>query len=201
VGGCREERRDADSCAPRARVDRTKLRTTSRWCHDLLLRGRVLHLDAESAIVEVGGVGFSVAVPASVARSLHVGDETTAHRAHRAGGRPVAVRLRRPRRARPCSITCSACRASVPSPPSACCRRSASIRSPRRRRRGRRPVPARLRDRPKTAKLIVVQLAGKLHVTSATSRRLPAPPPATSPARSSPRSRPSGGTSARASRR
>jgi len=45
------------------------------------LRGHVLHLDAESAIVEVGGVGFSVAVPASVARSLHVGDETTLHTA------------------------------------------------------------------------------------------------------------------------
>ena len=40
------------------------------------LRGRVLHVDAETVIVEVGGVGFSVAVTTQVARSLHVGDET-----------------------------------------------------------------------------------------------------------------------------
>lgn len=43
------------------------------------LRGRVLHVDAESAIVEVGGVGFSVAVTAQVARALHPGDETLLH--------------------------------------------------------------------------------------------------------------------------
>jgi Holliday junction DNA helicase RuvA len=43
------------------------------------LRGRVLHLEPESAIVEVGGVGFSVAVPTQVARALHVGDETLLH--------------------------------------------------------------------------------------------------------------------------
>jgi len=45
------------------------------------LRGRVLHLDTESAIIEVGGVGFSVAVPAPVARTLHVGDEAMLHTA------------------------------------------------------------------------------------------------------------------------
>ena len=38
------------------------------------LRGSVLHVDAESAIVEVGGVGFAVAVPAPLARTLRVGD-------------------------------------------------------------------------------------------------------------------------------
>ena len=43
------------------------------------LRGRVLHVDAESAIVEVGGVGFAVAVPAPLARTLRVGDETLLH--------------------------------------------------------------------------------------------------------------------------
>lgn len=43
------------------------------------LRGRVLHLDADSAIVEVGGVGFSVAVTTQVARSLHVGEEAQLH--------------------------------------------------------------------------------------------------------------------------
>lgn len=43
------------------------------------LRGRVLHVDAESAIIEVGGVGFTVAVTAQVSRALHVGDETQLH--------------------------------------------------------------------------------------------------------------------------
>jgi len=43
------------------------------------LRGRVLHVDAESAIVEVGGVGLSVAVTTQIARSLHIGDETLLH--------------------------------------------------------------------------------------------------------------------------
>jgi len=43
------------------------------------LRGRVLHTDAESVIVEVGGVGFSVAVPTPVARILHAGDEAVLH--------------------------------------------------------------------------------------------------------------------------
>lgn len=45
------------------------------------LRGRVLHLDAESAIIEVGGVGFSVAIPAALARSLHLGDDILLHTA------------------------------------------------------------------------------------------------------------------------
>ncbi len=45
------------------------------------LRGRVLHLDTETAIVEVGGVGFSVAVPAPVARGLHIGDDALLHTA------------------------------------------------------------------------------------------------------------------------
>lgn len=43
------------------------------------LRGRVLHADAESVILEVGGVGFSVAVPTQLARSLHGGDEAVLH--------------------------------------------------------------------------------------------------------------------------
>jgi len=45
------------------------------------LRGRVLHLDSESAILEVGGVGFSVAVPAQVARALRIGDDAMLHTA------------------------------------------------------------------------------------------------------------------------
>lgn len=43
------------------------------------LRGRVLHVDAESAIVEVGGVGFSVAVTSQLARGLRLGDEALLH--------------------------------------------------------------------------------------------------------------------------
>lgn len=43
------------------------------------LRGVVLHSDADSVIVEVGGVGFSVAVPTEVARSLRAGDDTLLH--------------------------------------------------------------------------------------------------------------------------
>ncbi|GAA5027313.1 Holliday junction branch migration protein RuvA [Microbacterium fluvii] len=43
------------------------------------LRGRVLHVDADSVIVEVGGVGFSVAVPAPLARATHTGTELHLH--------------------------------------------------------------------------------------------------------------------------
>lgn len=43
------------------------------------LRGRVLHLDAESVVIDVGGVGFSVAVTPQLARDFHVGDEIVLH--------------------------------------------------------------------------------------------------------------------------
>lgn len=43
------------------------------------LRGVVLHRDADSLVVEVGGVGFSVAVPEPLARQVHVGDTVTLH--------------------------------------------------------------------------------------------------------------------------
>lgn len=43
------------------------------------LRGRVLHLDPESVIVDVGGVGFSVAVTPQLSRTFHVGDEIVLH--------------------------------------------------------------------------------------------------------------------------
>lgn len=45
------------------------------------LRGRVLHLDAESVVVDVGGVGFAVAVPAPLAREFHLGDDIVLHTA------------------------------------------------------------------------------------------------------------------------
>ncbi|MEL5989992.1 Holliday junction branch migration protein RuvA [Microbacterium phosphatis] len=43
------------------------------------LRGTVLHAAADSMIVEVGGVGFSVAVPPDVARTARVGETIALH--------------------------------------------------------------------------------------------------------------------------
>lgn len=43
------------------------------------LRGRVLHVDSESAIIDVGGVGFAVAVTSQSAHALHLGDEAMLH--------------------------------------------------------------------------------------------------------------------------
>lgn len=43
------------------------------------LRGRVLHLDSDHLILEVGGVGFSVAVTPEVVRGFHLGDEIVLH--------------------------------------------------------------------------------------------------------------------------
>jgi Holliday junction DNA helicase RuvA len=43
------------------------------------VRGRVVHVDAESVVVEVGGVGLSVAVTPQVARGAHLGEELHLH--------------------------------------------------------------------------------------------------------------------------
>ncbi len=43
------------------------------------LRGAVVHLEPDSIIVEVGGVGFTVAVTPQVARTLHVGETVQLH--------------------------------------------------------------------------------------------------------------------------
>ena len=43
------------------------------------VRGRVVHADADSVVVEVGGVGLAVAVPPPVARGAHLGDELHLH--------------------------------------------------------------------------------------------------------------------------
>ncbi|MFV0319414.1 MAG: Holliday junction branch migration protein RuvA [Microbacterium sp.] len=43
------------------------------------LRGTVLHIDTDTMIVEVGGVGFSVAVPPDIVREAHVGSELHLH--------------------------------------------------------------------------------------------------------------------------
>lgn len=43
------------------------------------LRGSVLHVGADYVVVEVGGVGLSVSVPADVARSAHPGHSLALH--------------------------------------------------------------------------------------------------------------------------
>ncbi|MEW1833644.1 Holliday junction branch migration protein RuvA [Microbacterium sp. NPDC079995] len=43
------------------------------------LRGRVLHLEPDSVVIDVHGVGYSVAVTAQHARQLHLGDEVFVH--------------------------------------------------------------------------------------------------------------------------
>ncbi|KAA9087017.1 Holliday junction branch migration protein RuvA [Microbacterium radiodurans] len=43
------------------------------------LRGSVLHLGSDSVVVDVGGVGFSVAVTPDIPRTYHVGDEIVLH--------------------------------------------------------------------------------------------------------------------------
>ena len=45
------------------------------------LRGRVLHLDADSVVVDVSGVGYAVAVTPQLSREFHVGDEVVLHTA------------------------------------------------------------------------------------------------------------------------
>lgn len=43
------------------------------------LRGTVLHASSDNVVIDVGGVGFSVAVPVDVARTTHVGDVLAVH--------------------------------------------------------------------------------------------------------------------------
>lgn len=43
------------------------------------LHGTVLHIATDSVVLSVGGVGFSVAVPPDVARTTHLGDTLTLH--------------------------------------------------------------------------------------------------------------------------
>ncbi|GAA3625072.1 Holliday junction branch migration protein RuvA [Microbacterium awajiense] len=43
------------------------------------VRGTVLHIDGDAVVVDVGGVGLSVAVPVAVTRSTHVGDTAMLH--------------------------------------------------------------------------------------------------------------------------
>ena len=43
------------------------------------VRGTAVHVDVDSVVVEVGGVGLSVAVTSQVARSTHIGQAITLH--------------------------------------------------------------------------------------------------------------------------
>lgn len=43
------------------------------------VRGTAVHVDVDSVVVEVGGVGLAVAVTSQVARATHVGDSVTLH--------------------------------------------------------------------------------------------------------------------------
>ena len=43
------------------------------------LRGLVLHASTDSVVIEVGGVGLSVAVPVDIARSAHLGQTLALH--------------------------------------------------------------------------------------------------------------------------
>ncbi|MDQ7877798.1 Holliday junction branch migration protein RuvA [Microbacterium sp. QXD-8] len=43
------------------------------------VRGTAVHVDADAVVVEVGGVGLHVAVTPQVARSTHLGDDITLH--------------------------------------------------------------------------------------------------------------------------
>ena len=43
------------------------------------LRGRAIHVDTDQVVIDVGGVGFSVAVPTHLAISTGVGDEIALH--------------------------------------------------------------------------------------------------------------------------
>lgn len=134
------------------------------------LRGRVLHLDAESVVIDVGGVGFAVAVTPQLAREFHVGDEIVIHTTLIVRedalslygfrereelvvfGQLLSVSGVGPKSALGVlsSLTVAQIASAVAAEDDAPFRRVSGIG-------------------PKTAKLIVVQLAGKLHAVAATA--------------------------------
>lgn len=134
------------------------------------LRGRVLHLDAESVVIDVGGVGFAVAVTPQLAREFHVGDEIVIHTTLIVRedalslygfrereelvvfGQLLGVSGVGPKSALGVlsSLTVAQIASAVAAEDDAPFRRVSGIG-------------------PKTAKLIVVQLAGKLHAVAATA--------------------------------
>lgn len=132
------------------------------------LRGRVLHVEPDSVVLDVNGVGYAVAVTAQLARELHLGDERSLHTAlivredsmslfgfaERADldvfGQLLSVSGVGPKSALGVlsSLTVDQIARAVADEDDAPFRRVSGIG-------------------PKTAKLIVVQLAGKLHAPAA----------------------------------
>ena len=45
------------------------------------LRGSAVHIEPDALVIDVGGVGFSVAVPVALARTTHIGDAVHLHTA------------------------------------------------------------------------------------------------------------------------
>ncbi|MFT3799027.1 Holliday junction branch migration protein RuvA [Microbacterium sp.] len=132
------------------------------------LRGRVLHVDAESAVVEVGGVGFAVALTAQTARGLHLGDEAFVHTTLIV--REDALSLYGFADREELTVFTQLLSVSGVGPKSALGVLSAlSVSQVAAAVAAEDDAPFRRVSGigPKTAKLIVVQLAGKLHVTVA----------------------------------
>ena len=140
------------------------------------LRGRVLHVEPDSVVLDVNGVGYAVAVTAQLARELHLGDERSLHTAlivredsmslfgfaERADldvfGQLLSVSGVGPKSALGVlsSLTVDQIARAVADEDDAPFRRVSGIG-------------------PKTAKLIVVQLAGKLHAPAAAVAGAPTP--------------------------
>ena len=140
------------------------------------LRGRVLHLEPDAVVLDVHGVGYMVAVTAQHARTLHLGDEVFVHTAmivredamllfgfeERSEldvfGQLLSVSGVGPKSALGVlsSLTVDQIATAVADEDDAPFRRVSGIG-------------------PKTAKLIVVQLAGKLTVPARTATGAPVP--------------------------
>lgn len=132
------------------------------------LRGRVLHLDSEQVIVEVGGVGFSVAVTPQIIRDVHLGDEIVLHT--NLIVREDALSLFGFREREELTVFGQLLSVSGVGPKSALGVLSAlSVAQIVEAVNAEDDAPFRRVSGigPKTAKLIVVQLAGKLHPSAA----------------------------------
>lgn len=140
------------------------------------LRGRVLHLDAESVVIDVGGVGFAVAVTGQVAREFHVGDEIVLHTTLIV--REDALSLYGFREREELTVFTQLLSVSGVGPKSALgVMSSLTVRQIAEAVAGEDDAPFRRVSGigPKTAKLIVVQLAGKLAAVAAPAGAATAP--------------------------
>ncbi len=138
------------------------------------LRGRVLHLDAETVVIDVGGVGFAVAVTPQLAREFHVGDEIVLHTTLIV--REDALSLYGFREREELTVFSQLLGVSGVGPKSAIgVLASLTVHQIAEAVAAEDDAPFRRVSGigPKTAKLIVVQLAGKLTVPSTSSARGP----------------------------